>query len=69
MALLMIMFVLVGASISISGISEKSFTLELNNFEQLTPALLNVNQVNWSPYGNFIVFVSGSNIYIVNTIK
>jgi tricorn protease-like protein len=41
----------------------------LEALEQLTPALPNVTQVNWSPDGNSIAFISGSDIYIVDTIK
>jgi WD40 repeat protein len=42
---------------------------KLENLEQLTPALPNVSQVNWSPDGNSLAFVSGSDIYIVDTMK
>lgn len=41
----------------------------LGNLKQLTPALPNVYEVNWSPDGNSIAFISGSDIYIVDTMK
>ncbi len=37
----------------------------LDNLEQLTTSLPNVYDVNWSPDGNSIVFVSESDIYII----
>jgi hypothetical protein len=42
---------------------------KFDNFEQLTPILPNISQVNWSPDGNSISFISGSDIYIVDTVK
>jgi hypothetical protein len=42
---------------------------KFDNFEQLTPVLPNISQVNWSPDGNSISFISGSDIYIVDTVK
>lgn len=41
----------------------------LEHSEQLTPPLSNVHNVNWSPDGNSIAFISGSDIYIVETNK
>jgi hypothetical protein len=41
----------------------------LENLEQLTPSLTNVYEVKWSPDGNSISFISGSDIYIVETSK
>lgn len=42
---------------------------KLENLEQLTPALPNVSNVTWSPDGNSIAFISGSDIYIVDMMK
>ena len=39
----------------------------LENLEQLTPSLPDVRDLNWSPDGNSISFISGSDIYIVDT--
>lgn len=39
----------------------------LENLEQLTPSFPDVRDVNWSPDGNSIAFISGSDIYIVDT--
>jgi hypothetical protein len=41
----------------------------MDNLEQLTSPLSDVTQVNWSPDGNSIAFTSGTDIYIVDTIK
>jgi hypothetical protein len=41
----------------------------LENLEQLTSPLPNVHEVNWSPDGNSIAFISGSDIYVVETTK
>ncbi len=42
---------------------------KLDNLEQLTPPMSNVSELNWSPDGNSIAFISGADIYIVDTIK
>jgi hypothetical protein len=42
---------------------------KLESLEQLTPPLPDVHDVNWSPDGNSIAFISGSDIYIVDTAK
>lgn len=42
---------------------------KLENLEQLTPALPDVSDVNWSPDGNSLSFISGSDIYIADTVK
>ena len=42
---------------------------KLENLEQLTSPLPDVHDVMWSPDGDYIAFVSGSDIYIVETIK
>lgn len=42
---------------------------KLENLEQLTPPLPNVREVFWSPDGKSIAFISGSGIYIVDTVK
>jgi WD40 repeat protein len=39
----------------------------LENLEQLTPSLSDVSSLNWSPDGNSISFIGGSDIYIVET--
>jgi len=41
----------------------------LENFEQLTEPTPDVRGVSWSPDDNSIAFVSGSDIYIVDTAK
>lgn len=41
----------------------------LEQLEQLTPALPDISDLGWSPDGNSISFVSGSDIYIVETAK
>jgi hypothetical protein len=41
----------------------------LERIEQLTSPLPNVSDVNWSPDGNFISFISNSDIYIVEIAK
>jgi hypothetical protein len=41
----------------------------LENLEQLTPSLPDVRDLNWSPDGDAISFISDSDIYIVETIK
>jgi hypothetical protein len=41
----------------------------LENLEQLTSSLPDVSDLNWSPDGNSISFISGSDIYVVDTIK
>jgi Tol biopolymer transport system component len=41
----------------------------LENLEQLTPTLPDVHAVNWSPDGDSIAFISGSDIYVVETNK
>lgn len=41
----------------------------LENLEQLTPSLPNVSGLNWSPDGNSVLFVSGSDIYVVESTK
>jgi WD40 repeat protein len=42
---------------------------ELDTPEQLMPALKNVYDLEWSPDGNSIAFFSGSDLYIVDTMK
>ncbi len=42
---------------------------KLENLEQLTRPLPNVNELNWSPDGNSIAFINGPDIYIVDTMK
>lgn len=42
---------------------------KLDYLEQLTPSLPNVREVNWSPDGSSIAFISGSDIYVVETNK
>ncbi|HET9911497.1 MAG TPA: hypothetical protein VFQ13_06370 [Anaerolineales bacterium] len=42
---------------------------KLDNLEQLTPPMSNVSELNWSPDGNSIAFISSSDIYIVDTMK
>jgi len=42
---------------------------KLENMEQLTETMPNVRDVSWSPDGNSIAFISGSDIYIVDTVK
>jgi hypothetical protein len=42
---------------------------KLENPEQLTPTLPNVYSVDWSSDGNSVAFISGSEIYIVDTMK
>lgn len=39
------------------------------NLEQLTPSLPDVHSVAWSPDGKSIAFISGSDIYVVDTMK
>jgi hypothetical protein len=41
----------------------------LEHIEQLTTPLPNVHSIEWSPDGNYISFISGSDIYIVETTK
>jgi hypothetical protein len=41
----------------------------LENPEQLTPPLPQVNNVDWSPDGSSIAFISASNIYVVEATK
>jgi hypothetical protein len=41
----------------------------LENLEQLTLSLPDVSNLNWSPDGNSLSFISGSDIYIVETTK
>jgi dipeptidyl aminopeptidase/acylaminoacyl peptidase len=41
----------------------------LENLEQLTPSSPGVHDMRWSPDGSSIAFISGSDIYIVDTIK
>lgn len=41
----------------------------LENLEQLTPSLPGVSAVDWSPGGNFISFISSSDIYIGETTR
>jgi hypothetical protein len=38
---------------------------QLEHFEQLTPPLVNVSDVSWSPNGQSIAYISGKDIYIV----
>jgi dipeptidyl aminopeptidase/acylaminoacyl peptidase len=40
---------------------------KLENLEQLTPSLPDVSNVHWSPDSNSIAFISGSDIYVVET--
>lgn len=42
---------------------------KLEKLEQLTSPLADVRDVNWSPEGNSLAFVSGTDIYIVDTFK
>lgn len=42
---------------------------KLENLEQLTQPLPDVHDVKWSPDGNSITFVSGSDIYVVDVTK
>ncbi|HET9909005.1 MAG TPA: hypothetical protein VFQ23_20310, partial [Anaerolineales bacterium] len=42
---------------------------KLENLEQLTPPLSNVYSLNWSPDGNSVSFISGSDLYVVKTDK
>ena len=42
---------------------------QIENLEQLTQPMLNVRDVFWSPDGNSIAFIGGSDIYIVDTMK
>jgi hypothetical protein len=39
------------------------------NLKRLTEPVADIHQVFWSPDGNSIAFISGSDIYIVDTIK
>ncbi|MBN2118323.1 MAG: hypothetical protein JW730_17235 [Anaerolineales bacterium] len=39
------------------------------HFEQITGPMPDINEMFWSPDGNSIAFISGSDIYIVDTIK
>lgn len=41
----------------------------LQNLEQLMPSMPDVGSLNWSPDGNSIAFISGSDIYVVETNK
>jgi hypothetical protein len=41
----------------------------LENLEQLTSSLPDVSDLSWSPDGNSISFISGSDIYVVETTK
>jgi WD40 repeat protein len=41
----------------------------LENLEQLTPLLPEVSGLNWSSDGNSLLFISSSDIYIVDTVK
>jgi len=41
----------------------------LKNLEQLTSSTPNVSDMSWSPDGNSIAFISGSDIYILETTK
>jgi Tol biopolymer transport system component len=41
----------------------------LSNLEQLTPALPDTHDVTWSPDGTSVAFISGADIYIVDTMK
>jgi len=41
----------------------------MENLEQLTEPIPDVKDIAWSPAGNSIAFVSGTDIYIVDTIK
>jgi len=41
----------------------------LEHLEQLTPPLPDLSDLTWSPDGNSIAFISGSDIYIVETNK
>ena len=42
---------------------------KFEKWEQLTPPLPDVNDLNWSPDGSSIAFISGSDIYVVETNK
>ena len=42
---------------------------KLENPEQLTPPLPDVYGIDWSPDGNSIALVSGSDIYVVEAVK
>jgi len=42
---------------------------KLENLEQLTAPLPNVHDLQWSPDGTHLAFISGTDIYIVETIK
>ena len=41
----------------------------MENLEQLTEPMSNKRDFTWSPDGNSLAFVSGSDIYIVETTK
>jgi hypothetical protein len=41
----------------------------LDNLEQLMSPLPGIRDIQWSPDGNYIAFVGGTDIYIVDTIK
>ena len=41
----------------------------LENLEQIAPSLHGIREVKWSPDGEFIAFVSGSDIFIVDMVK
>ncbi len=41
----------------------------LENLERLTPSLPDVSDLNWSPDGNSIAFISGLDIYVVETTR
>lgn len=42
---------------------------KFDNFEQLTPPLPKVSQVNWLPDRNSIAFVNDKDIHVVDTVK
>jgi len=42
---------------------------KMENLEQLTGPIPDVKDISWSPDGNSVAFISGSDIYIVDTIK